>query len=101
MFKLNPEQIKRNTYYSTLRYTNLKKHLNDFELDLYEDQRLKKQECKTCYYLKNSMAGQAFTKYACGNCGKEQMYHNTNTPRYCEECAKEFNVCIRCGAELK
>lgn len=45
-------------------------------------------------------SGQAFTKYACEKCGKEQYWHNTDTPSICEECSEKYNICERCGQPI-
>ena len=71
-------------------------------LDDAKRDRLSRNECIACYYFVTSFswAGQAFTEYKCQLCDKESMYHNTNTPKYCEECSKDNNMCVRCGSEL-
>ena len=62
--------------------------------------RLYSQECKTCFYLRGSVCGQAFTSYICGLCGTEQMHHNTCVPRLCRECATANELCRQCGGDI-
>lgn len=100
MKELTEENIKDNTFWSSRYCEKLRNRLSNYEQDNKKGSRLKIQECKTCFYLRNGIAGQAFTKYNCQHCGKEQMYHNTAVPNYCVECAKQYNTCVRCGSEM-
>lgn len=63
-----------------------------------QERRLQQLNCAPCHYI-SRMAGQAFTKWHCGVCGKEGMHHNTATPAVCNECAKEHDLCGRCGGD--
>lgn len=56
-------------------------------------------ECMKCR-MDKGFAGQGFTKFTCEKCGKEDWHHNTNTPRFCNECSKKYNICERCGSKL-
>lgn len=56
--------------------------------------------CKDCKKL-SLAAGQAFTRYICPHCLKEQMHSNTATPRLCRECSISLNRCQRCIKEIK
>jgi len=100
ILKLNEERIETETHYSKKYYERFKKSIENYENDTKQEQRLKLLHCKTCYYLKGNIAGQAFTAYTCKNCGKEQHHPNTNVPKYCSECAKEHQCCVRCASEL-
>ena len=58
--------------------------------------------CKKCKFEeKGMMAGQAFTEFTCALCGRISVWGNTNTPKFCYECSKKFNMCQRCGDELE
>lgn len=58
-------------------------------------------ECKRCEEKeKGMMAGQGFREFTCQLCGKTDVWHNTNTPRFCSECSKRLNMCQRCGNPL-
>jgi hypothetical protein len=67
---------------------------------LQEERRVAQSECKECFY-RDSWAGQAFTEFTCKGCKKEVSHQNTNTPTYCNDCAKEKNICRRCGLTLE
>ncbi len=73
----------------------VEKYENDPENKLRE----KEQKCRVCYY-ENYLAGQAFTKYKCIFCKEEYNHHNTHVPRLCMKCAKKYNICVQCGAEI-
>ena len=64
--------------------------------------RLKEDvECKACFYLDRFRAGgAAMTHWYCGLCKVEQRHGSTNTPRLCKACAKEHDLCSRCGADV-
>lgn len=98
--KLNEEIVKNETYYSELHYKSLKKKIEKYEADPNKEYRLKNFLCKTCFYLKNGFAGQAFTKFECKNCDKEEHYPNTNVPKYCFECAGKHDCCVRCASKI-
>lgn len=58
--------------------------------------------CKKCYWEQKGMfAGQGFTEFTCALCGKPDVWHNTNTPKFCSECSERLNMCQRCGADLR
>ncbi|MGG4438389.1 hypothetical protein AAXE64_27945 [Priestia megaterium] len=92
------EKKKIATYYSLKAAHRMKRQLEDYDIDLEKESRLNQQLCKTCHYLKSSMAGQAFTKYNCQHCGEEHHHPNTNVPKYCPACSDKFDMCKKCGA---
>ncbi len=101
MNKLTEENIKIHTFWSKRLYKIQTKNILNYELDIYQDNRLKYRECKTCYYLKHDrIVTQAFTDYECLNCGTRHTHHNGGVPRYCTSCSTSFGICVRCGAEL-
>ena len=54
--------------------------------------------CKKCYWEEKGMlSGHGFTDFTCELCERQDTWHNTNTPRFCYECSKKFNMCQRCG----
>ncbi|MFA5407003.1 MAG: hypothetical protein WC307_06625 [Candidatus Nanoarchaeia archaeon] len=53
-------------------------------------------DCKEKYFA----AGQAFTYYKCDNCGKKDLWHNTNVPKICANCAEKYKRCIKCGEKM-
>ncbi|MGE7305748.1 hypothetical protein ACQKJG_18165 [Priestia megaterium] len=96
--KLSENKIKTSTFFAEQTYNRMKKQLAKYEADSEKQARLEKALCTTCYYLKSSIAGQAFTKYNCQHCGEEHTHPNTNVPKYCFKCSKEHNACKKCGA---
>lgn len=46
------------------------------------------------------LAGQGFTPFICSKCGKETYHPNTGTPKFCDECSKQYNICEYCGEEI-
>ena len=57
--------------------------------------------CKKCYFEEKGMfSGQGFTDFKCVLCGKIDTWHNTNTPKFCNECSEKLNMCQRCGDKL-
>jgi hypothetical protein len=97
---LDQYNIRFNTSMSSQRTKNTleraAKCLNDTE----RAQRLKKLECKGCYYFSTGFGGQAFTTWYCGICAKEDKHANTNTPKVCKDCAKKHKICRRCGGDI-
>ena len=56
-------------------------------------------ECKKCK-MDKGLAGQGFTPFICEKCGKRTYHHNTNIPKFCDECSKKYNICEKCGVSL-
>lgn len=100
MFKLTDKSISDNNRYSFWHYKEIKKNIEAYESDSSKERRVRINECKSCFYLKNGSALQAFTEYECRNCEIKQMWHNSRIPRYCNYCATEHQVCIRCGCSI-
>jgi hypothetical protein len=64
--------------------------------------RLAARECKVCFYLRGArFTGQAFTDWTCAACGKKDMHANTGVPRYCNDCADGYGLCVECGADVE
>ena len=53
------------------------------------------KQCTECS-SKMRAAGQAFTKYTCGQCFIQYSHGNTAVPRICNGCSEKFNRCQRC-----
>lgn len=94
------EDIDRNTYCSNRAAASQQEAVEDWRADQEHDARKLRSECKTCYYLRGGVAGQAFTRWTCILCGDERQHHNTMTPRVCEPCAKLAKVCVLCGGDV-
>ena len=88
------------TYIRNRRVRSTIKLAEQFKTDPNKEMRLNHQECVYCFYT-IAIAGQAFTRYTCEECGKEDRHHNTNVPKVCMDCAKKMDLCHQCGAEIE
>lgn len=77
-----------------------RKSISEFDDDIHAARRGAMQHCKTCYYFRRGLAGQAFTPYVCVVCKTKHEHHNTNTPACCDACATEHELCAKCGGTL-
>lgn len=91
--------ISFNTEMREMQWKALKDVVACIQIDPSKKERLKMQFCRYCFYKEN-FAGSAFTEYVCEICKKHSMWHNTNIPDLCMECAKDNNLCAQCGAEM-
>lgn len=99
--KLTEEYIQRQTKRAMEQKGRIETNLRKYEKDPEKSRRLAICTCKTCYYLKSGqIAGEAFTKYTCGNCGNEEHHPNTAVPKYCRTCAEIHACCVRCGSKV-
>lgn len=85
--------------FATSRTANYVKECEKILNDSLKEQRIQKQECRFCFYT-SRLAGNAFRNYSCGICTKAGMWHNTATPKLCNVCAKEHDLCVMCGASM-
>ena len=95
----NKFSVDQATQMSVMRVKSTLNLAGNYTLDPDHDNRMTLQECLCCYYS-ISIAGQAFTSYICGVCGKEKNHANTNVPKVCMECAKEYKLCHQCGSDI-
>ncbi len=59
------------------------------------------QICKPCHFTQMGMfVSQGFTSYECESCNKKDMYHDSAIPKHCDLCAKQKNICRRCGKQI-
>ena len=67
--------------------------------DIDKEYRLMKQMCKACHYTPdlNSLSD---VHYRCYICLKKFKAAEYVINIYCAECARKYNVCIVCGAEM-
>jgi len=68
--------------------------------DTDKQNRLKEQNCKCCYYG-SRIGGQAITTQPCMCCDTPVMYGSTATDALCMPCAKENDLCKRCGGDIE
>lgn len=95
------EEIEWNTHWSQRYYKQQKVALENYENDVDKERRISNRQCKTCQYLRNGLAGQAFTDYNCSHCNQAGCHPNTAVPKYCKTCSTEFDICANCGSEMK
>lgn len=53
-----------------------------------------KNKCVSC--SEPRIVGRGFTKFHCKSCKASYLYRNTDTPKLCNKCSKEKNVCAWC-----
>ncbi len=101
--ELNLDQISRGTLSSEDRIKFFQRVAAHLELDTQKETRRKCHECKACYYTNRSIAGQAFSDRPCRNiqCRTRSRHPNTDVPAFCEDCAKTYGICRRCGGDLE
>lgn len=73
---------------------------NDVTLDARQAERIKRHECKACYYG-GRVGGGAMTEQKCMSCGKDELYSSTATDVLCMPCAEKHSLCKRCGGDLE
>ncbi len=93
------KSIASDTIMSQYRIESYRSFLNDIDNDPRKDDRLKKHECKACYYRK-TMVGQAFSERQCAICPEIIRWHNTGVPVLCLSCAKSLKLCTQCGGTI-
>ena len=72
----------------------------EVESDARKADRLKRHECKACFYA-SRIGGAAMTTRPCMSCGSEEMYGSTNTDVLCMGCATTHGLCKHCGGDLE
>lgn len=100
---IDVRSIELHTAMATERVKRFRKGLAHYEIDDRKTSRLAAGECKTCYYLRVAVAGQAFSQRECARLGCDELSKNSNTdvPEFCESCSKEYGICRRCGGDLE
>jgi hypothetical protein len=93
--------IYRATDTAKSRINDLRKKLEDADKDVDKKERLDKSLCKHCHYIYNSrMGGAMMTNRECGICKEPQNYSSTATDPLCTPCAKDNDLCKRCGGDI-
>ena len=78
------------------------KRAEEMKTDPRKVERLKRCECRACYYLNGSrIGGAAMTDRPCMCCGKVQHYSSTATDVLCMSCAEKHKLCKRCGGDVE
>ena len=87
--------------------TNLSRHAMDETIkaamnldgDPEREKRRVAHLCRWCFYRGPRIGGAAMTSQPCGLCGKVQHFGSTATDDLCDGCAKEHDLCKRCGGD--
>lgn len=69
--------------------------------DPRKSERLAKQECVYCFYMRSGIGGAVLSDRQCGLCDKLVHSCNTAVDTICQECAKAHELCKNCGADIK
>lgn len=95
--------IELHTSMSLERIKRMRKSLAHYEIDDRRESRLKAGECKTCYYTRTTIAGQAFSQRECKTLGCNELtrHSNTDVPDFCQVCSEKYGICRRCGGDLE
>lgn len=75
-------------------------HAEEVTNDARKNERLKRHECKACFYA-SRIGGAAMTTRPCMSCGSEEMYGSTATDVLCMDCATKHGLCKHCGGDLE
>ena len=83
-------------------YDSVRKVYPNYDFDADKEYRLMKQMCKFCHYPRplnysNSLCRKRENCQICGGKFKATEYVINI---YCAECARKYNVCVICGAEM-
>lgn len=99
--KIDAASVARATFVAKRWRDDTLKTAQKLDCDSEAKQRLSEQLCETCYYLrKGGLAGAAVTQQPCGICHDLQTYGSTATHTLCMKCAKKYELCKRCGADI-
>lgn len=99
--KIDRVSVERATTFARSWRDDALKKAGKLELDTEAPERIKQQLCQTCYYLKKGgIAGQAITMQPCGVCNENQTYSSTATDVLCMGCARVYELCKKCGADI-
>ena len=94
IFMVGASYRAQNAFYDYIELSN--KIVTDSSIE----DRLKKHECKACFYIFPKWGGSAITNKPCGICGEMQVYGSTNTDVLCLPCAVKYGLCKHCGGDI-
>ena len=76
------------------------KQAEDITKDSNKKERIKRHECKACFYA-GRLGGSSMTTRPCMSCNVDVMYGSTATDVLCMDCAKLHSLCKHCGGDLE
>lgn len=87
------------TYHSKQQVEHILELANSYIKDPEKDKRLLKCNCLSCYYS-SRIGGAAMTTTNCSLCGTSMNFGSTCIDKVCLDCAKKFDICAHCGADI-
>ncbi len=99
---LDHQRVKEQTYRNVENGEIQVHRAAAYMIDSEREKRIAQRSCRYCFHFRGGeMSGQAFTNWACGVCGKENMHPNTGTPKVCAKCSCAHELCVRCGGDIE
>jgi hypothetical protein len=98
-YTMNKANMMRATETAKTRVRDIIDLATEIAADSREAERLKRQECKACFYG-SRLGGAAITERDCMCCGETQTYGSSATDVLCLRCAKQHNLCQHCGGDI-
>jgi len=99
--KIDESTIYNATAVNSRRIKRMKIMLDTFKEDPDKDRRIADCLCKYCYYIADLIGGSTPVKVECGICGKLMEFKNIVINVICEDCAKKYELCKRCGGDIE
>jgi len=74
-----------------------------FVSDSKREERLEKQCCRSCFYMRSRVGGTVMTSRICGgiDCSEVVRSSNTCVDELCRECGIKYDLCVRCGGDME
>ena|GEM_PF-4687586 len=72
----------------------------DYSADVRKEYRIMKQMCKHCHYPLSTIGNRRKYYSKCFICGESYTAKAEVINLCCAKCAKKYNVCVICGAEM-
>jgi len=82
------------------RIQDMRKHLENYDADPRQKERITQQRCKFCYYAGSQLGLAVITVAPCGCCGQDQTYGSSAIDTLCESCAVNHDCCKECGGAM-
>ncbi|MFY2597064.1 hypothetical protein ACOTHJ_13500 [Achromobacter xylosoxidans] len=101
--KMIPATMQRATEYARRSVSDAIKYAQALTTDPEADKRKEECLCQVCYYHSQRygrVGGAACTSRPCMCCDKVMNFASTLTDVLCKDCAKETDLCCRCGADM-
>lgn len=95
-------QLAHFTKEQRMRLDRLTSRVTAASSDSNRENRLKRLQCKHCYYIDDSYCCQNGHEFDCQICGKFTRLETRlfQYRRLCDTCAKDNFLCINCAADI-